>query len=400
MMDFYTARGLLLQKMSSLQPRIQSTALSGCLHRYLAQDIFAQYNSPMFSNSAMDGYALCFADDVFPETFQIVGRIAAGQTTESMSLQIGQAIQIFTGAPIPDNCIAVVAQEHTEVEGSLLRCHHAIKSGSNVRVMGEEFKQGQVLLKKGTPLTPAALGVAASQGYAQLPIHAPLSVTVFSSGDELLEPNQPLEHQKIYDANRYQLIAWLTQIGCHVTDGGILRDDLDETVNQLESAAQNCDIIITSGGASVGEADLLKAAIRQLGTLTHWKLAIKPGKPFAWGHIDHTTVMMLPGNPVATFVTFKMLVEPALKTRMGANIPTTVSDVYYAHADFAWHTAGDRREFLRGQFWQTPEGELRVRALEHQGSHMLSACAYANCLIEIAADLVFEPHRLLPIYPL
>ena len=402
MMDYYHAFDQLLSKafIQSQKQNIQDTALPQCTHRYLAQDIPAKYPSPLFSNSAMDGYALCFDPAQPLQTFKITGRVTAGESVDQYALTHGQAVRIFTGAPVPTNCTAVVAQEDTQIVDGQLHCASEIRAGKNVRKQAEEFASGEVLLRKGSLLTPSCLGLAASQGYATLSVFTPPTITVFSTGNELLEPGQPLKQGHIYDANRYQLIGWLDQMGCRIVDGGILPDDLPLTMEKLEQAAQSSDLVITSGGASVGEADHLKQAIQQIGELTHWKLAIKPGKPFAWGTVLNTAVMMLPGNPVATFVNFKMLVEPLLRVRMGASIDAAKPRGYLARANFPVRTAKTRREFLRGVYSCDAHGTLRVDALPHQGSHMMSGCVTANCLIEIAPDKTFNNNDLLPIYPL
>jgi molybdopterin molybdotransferase len=201
-----------------------------------------------------------------------------------------------------------------------------------------------------------------------------------------------------YDANRYQLLAWLNGLNCEVIDGGILPDDLAQTAEQLRRAAEHSELIITSGGASVGEADHLKSAVSAVGELTQWKLSIKPGKPFAWGHIGKAQVMMLPGNPVATFVTFKMLVEPVIRMSMGAAVDDARAAVLYARANFATFKIESRREFLRGVLWFDAQGVAHVDRLTNQGSHMLSACVEANCLIEIEPDAVIQQNALVAVH--
>ena len=319
MLDYPLALEQLLAEALTRRTAVAERSLIDSRGHYLAQAISAQHDMPQFDNSAMDGYALCLHDSEEQSSYHLIGRIAAGDSAEPIQLQLGQAARIFTGAPIPHGCNAVIPQENTQTTGDELVCLKAPKINDNIRRRGEDFAFGTEILPQGHLLTPAAIGLAAGQGYAALPVHRPLRVTVFSSGNELLEPSQALHSGAIYDANRYQLITWLTALHCEVRDGGILPDDLVRTAEQLQQASSNSDLIITSGGASVGEEDHLKAAITRIGKLTQWKLAIKPGKPFAWGEIGHARVMMLPGNPVATFVTFKMLVEPSLRVMMGAH---------------------------------------------------------------------------------
>ena len=396
MLDFHQARAELCAQARTTS--IQTEPIVQCAQRYLAQDIRAQYDAPLFTNSAMDGYALHLSPEDEVQNYDIVARIAAGEDARAVALKQGQASRIFTGAPIPQGCNAVVAQEQVAVVGRQLRCTKVPKLNEHIRVQGEDFAVGKILLSKGQRLTPQAIGLLASQGYAELPVHQRLRVTVFSTGNELLEPASPMRAGAIYDANRYQLLSWLQQLNCEVTDGGILADDLVQTTEQLRHASRNSELIITSGGASVGEEDHLKSAISAVGELTSWKLAIKPGKPFAWGHIGQAQVMMLPGNPVATFVTFKMLVEPVIRMNMGAMIEDARVAIIYARVNFSTAKAESRREFLRGVLWFDGQGLAHVDKLDNQGSHMLSACVQANCLIEVAPDVVVKKNALVAVH--
>ena len=400
MLDYHTALEQLLAESLTRRTEIIQQPLIASHGHYLARDITARYDMPQFDNSAMDGYALCLNSSDEQLRYRLIGRIAAGDTAEPFQLHTGQAVRIFTGAPIPQGCNAVIPQENTESSGDELVCLKPPKINDHIRRRGEDFELNTVVLAQSHKLTSAAIGLAAGQGYAELPVHRRLRVTVFSSGNELLEPAQILHSGAIYDANRYQLITWLTALNCDVTDGGILPDDLNSTATHLLHASTNNDLIITSGGASVGEEYHLKAAIIRTGSLTQWKLAIKPGKPFAWGEIGHARVMMLPGNPVATFVTFKMLVEPSLRVMMGAHPNKALAEPIMARANFSTSKADSRREFLRGILWHDADGVAHVDRMSNQGSHMLSACAMANCLIEVAADALIEQDQLLPVHPL
>ncbi|TDR31532.1 gephyrin-like molybdotransferase Glp [Hydromonas duriensis] len=403
MLDYQTALTQLLSTLELRRPSIQSTPLHQAQGRVLAHDIKAQYDSPVFDNSAMDGYALHLGHSHSNNTFELTGRIAAGDDASAHELLCGQAIRIFTGAPLPAGANAVVPQESAQVEHNQLKCEPQL--GQHIRRRGEDIQAGDLLLAAGQILNPAAIGLAASQGYAELPVYAPLSVTVFSSGNELQEPhNNALAAGAIFDANRYQLLAWLHQLGCHVVDGEILPDQRDETEKRLHDAANNTDVILTSGGVSVGEEDHLKASLEAIGVLQQWKLLIKPGKPFAWGSIQTSTrmstVMMLPGNPVATFVTFKMLVEPALRVLSGTSTHKAQPAHLKAQASFSLHKTEMRREFLRGVMRCDEHGVLHVEKLSNQGSHMLSACAVANALIEIPPNTTVNAGDVLTIYPL
>jgi molybdopterin molybdotransferase len=413
MLDYASALSQLLTHMEVLRadaPRaMMHTPLFDAVGLALAHDVLAQHDMPLFDNSAMDGYALHLhtntpidglIDASFEAPYELVGRIAAGQDAAQIQLYAGQAARIFTGAPLPAGANAVVAQECVQVVDNQIVCTSAVMIGQHIRLRGEDVRAGDVLLQAPQLLRPAAIGLAASQGYANLPTFAPLRVTVFSSGNELIEPNQTLHAGQIFDANRHQMLGWLRSLHCVVMDGGILPDAPAATESALRTAAANSDVILTSGGVSVGEEDHLKAALEAAGTLTQWKLAIKPGKPFAWGQIERATVLMLPGNPVATFVTFKLLVEPALKTLQGYVAAQAMPRMSRARADFAQTRLEPRREFLRGVLRTDADGEFWVSRLPNQGSHMLSACVAANVLIDVLPNTPIAHGDALTIYPI
>lgn len=380
MLDFEIARQQLLDT-HACQLGSVNLALMEAANRFLAAPLQARYPSPMFDNSAMDGYAVCDKEGRL-KTFTIVNRIQAGDTGAA-PLQQGEAVRIFTGAPLPQNTTAVVPQEQTEANGSMLQVNADIDAGQHMRLKAEEIEEGGELLDTGSKMNAAALGLAASQGYQHVPVYEKLKVIVFSSGNEITEPGEPLTDGKIYDANRYQLISWLKTRGAEVMDGGILPDDLARTETTLGYAAKKFDVIVTSGGASVGEADYLKQAIENVGTLTTHTLAIKPGKPFAWGNIGNTKVFILPGNPVATFVTAHMLLFPVLNKLMGKNPRYWNLPNFNVKAAFNTKKAIKRREFLRVRIEVNAEGDTVAVLLPNQGSAMLSTCAYANALCEV-----------------
>ncbi|WP_434778215.1 molybdopterin molybdotransferase MoeA [Neisseria sp. Ec49-e6-T10] len=395
MLDYYQALDNLIDQLPHTDiTQIPIEKAHGLL---LAQDIYVQHNTPLFDNSAMDGYAICGEEN---KNWQIIDRIAAGDSAQKIELKNGQAVRIFTGAPLPKGATAVLAQEDTHQEETQLFCQTpTIKAGQNIRYCAEELSKGSVLLEAGQALVPAAIALAASQGYATLPIYSPLRITVFSSGNELLNPTQALSDGKIYDANRYLVLAWLQQLGFQVADGGILPDNQQSIALALKNASQNADVIITSGGVSVGEEDHLKAALLSIGELTLWKLAIKPGKPFAWGNIEQTKVFMLPGNPVATFVTFHQLVLPALRKISGYNRQQAYPQAIQAKALFDVQKTQNRRVFLRG-ILSIQNNEFCVEALPNQGSAMLSACVKANVLIDVPPEQLVKSGDTLTVYPL
>ncbi|AXF85642.1 Molybdopterin molybdenumtransferase [Ephemeroptericola cinctiostellae] len=401
MLDYQTALNQLLTAVAERRTLVHATPLREASARVLAENIHAQYDSPQFDNSAMDGYALHTNETAVQTEFTVIGRIAAGDDAADFELNMGQAVRIFTGAPIPAGCNAVIAQEQTEINGNVLLCTSPPQLNQHIRRRGEDIHAGDALLEAGQILSPAAIGLATSQGHAHALTHSPLRVTVFSSGNELREPStKGLIGGEIFDANRYQLLTWLQQLGCTVTDGGILPDHRATTETCLQAAAATSDLILTSGGVSVGEEDHLKAALEASGELVQWKLLLKPGKPFAWGRMVHTTVMMLPGNPVATFVTFKMLVEPAVRVLMGMSFEQAQPHMVTARADFAQTQPEFRREFLRGVMHIDADGVVHVKKLVNQGSHMLSACVAANVLIEIPPHTQVNVGDTLNVYPI
>ncbi|BEV71224.1 MULTISPECIES: gephyrin-like molybdotransferase Glp [unclassified Paludibacterium] len=395
MMDYYQALDALAQALTPIDGQ-ESVPLTEARGRRLAEPLLARLDTPAFDNSAMDGYALADPQGTLTR-FVLRGRTAAGDAPAA-ALQPGEAWRIFTGAPVPPGTTAVVAQENARLDGEQLHLSAPLPAGRHIRRRAEEFAAGATLLPAGTTLGAAAIALAASQGNARLSVSRPLRVAVFSSGNELCEPGATLTAGKIYDANRYQLLAWLRAMPVTVVDGGILPDDLAQTRLRLAAVAQEVDVILTSGGASVGEEDHLKAALMQIGRLDAWRLAIKPGKPFAWGRVGQAHVFMLPGNPVATFVTFHQLVAPALGYLSGQ--PALRAESSRARAQFASRGEEARREFLRARLSLNAEGEPQVSLLDGQGSAMLRACAEADCLVEVPPQTAVAQGDWLTVYPL
>lgn len=396
MMDFYQGQETLLQQTVRVVDS-ETVTLNQAAGRILAQTLIATADAPAFDNSAMDGYAVCGLNCT---EWQLIGTAAAGDSRQQ-TLQHGQAMRIYTGAGIPLQTDAVIMQEKTSVNGNILTSTHTVNTGENIRRQGEELKQGTVLLPEGALLTPQAIGLAASQGASELPVYRKLRVSVFTTGDELVSGNYKLEQHQIYDSNRPMLLACLRQYAfIEVIDGGILPDKLDIITDTLARAAADSDSIIISGGASVGDRDLVKPALQQLGTIEHWKLAIKPGKPFGWGTIDLCRVMLLPGNPVASFVTFKLMGLPALQTAAGRPIQQSLPACYQAKAAFSIAPNHQkRREFLRGTLCFTQNGP-EVQLLDKQGSHMLSGCVNAQVLIDIPPQTDIHQGQWLTVHPI
>ncbi len=369
------------------------------LGRVLAQDLVSTVDVPPHDNSAMDGYALRLADvPTASDSLPQAQRIAAGQV--GAQLHDGTCARIFTGAPIPQGADAVVMQEHTQArDDGRIQFMQPIRLGQNIRRRGEDIAVGQTVLHAGCRLSPAALGVAASVGLAQLSVWQRPRVAVLTTGDELVPPGQPLPPGAIYNSNRHTLLGLAQAAGATASDLGLVPDDLVATRAALRQAAEHHDLIITSGGVSVGEEDHLRAAVQAEGALDFWALAIKPGKPFVWGRVrradgSHALYMGLPGNPVASFVTFLLLARPVLGVLAGEgwHLPRA----WRLPAAFDWPRADKRREFLRARVDEA--GALAL--YPHQGSGVLTSAAWADGLIDLAPGQTVQAGDLLPYLPL
>ena len=356
--------------------------------RVLTQDLTASLNVPANDNSSMDGYAVRAADCVDPAVaLQVSQRIPAGISASGLQpLAPLSAARIFTGAPIPPGADAVVMQEDcTAVEagngaGASVRVQAAPQPGQWIRRRGEDVAAGDVVLQAGTRLGPASLGLAASIGFDQLQVARRVRVALFSTGDELVMPGDVLPQDMlpgaIYNSNRFFLRTLLQRLGCEVTDMGIVPDRLDATIDTLKTASTGHDLILTSGGVSVGEEDHIKPAVRTLGELNLWQIAIKPGKPFAYGTVNAAHFIGLPGNPVSSFVTFLLLVRPFILKLQGA-IDVAIKSVA-APAHFTWARADKRREFLRVR--QNAAGGLDL--FENQSSGVLTSAVWGDGLLD------------------
>lgn len=347
--------------------------------RVLAQDVMASLDVPAHDNSSMDGYALRCADWQNAATaFEVNQRIAAGSTGDVLGL--GCAARIFTGAPVPEGADAIVMQEDCAVDGAQLRLQTQPQSGQWIRRRGEDVLSGAAVLFKGERLVPASLGLAASIGFDQLLVAARVRVALFSTGDELVMPGDvaPVDMKPgaIYNSNRFFLRALLQRLGCVVTDMGIVPDKLDATIAALKTASTAHDLVLTSGGVSVGEEDHIKPAVQALGQLNLWQIAIKPGKPFAYGTINQTHFIGLPGNPVSSFVTFLLLVRPFILKLQGVSNVAPYSIAANAHFD--WPKADKRREFLRVRHNATGGLEL----FDNQSSGVLTSAVWADGLVD------------------
>ncbi|GAD62445.1 molybdopterin molybdotransferase MoeA [Aquipseudomonas alcaligenes] len=358
--------------------------------RVLATDLVAGLDLPPWPNSAMDGYTLRLADWQ-GEPLAVSQRILAGQAPEP--LQPGTCARIFTGAPLPAGADTVEMQENAEIlADGRVRFLEPIKVGQNVRPQGQETRAGEVVLPAGTRLGPVELGLAASLGCAVLVVRRRPRVAVVSTGDELVEPGQPLGPGQIYNSNRSLLCAWLQRLGCEVRDAGILPDDAQRTREAL-AALGDADLILSTGGVSVGEADHLGQVLREEGELALWKLAIKPGKPLTCGHFRGVPVLGLPGNPASTLVTFALLARPYLLRRLGVQRVAPLS--VEVAAGFAWSKPGKRREYLRARLENG-----RAVLYPNQSSGVLRSAAWADGLVEVLEERSYAEGDVLRFIPL
>ena len=346
--------------------------------RVLAVALHSTINQPPMDNSAMDGYALRAADVPAAGTrLPVSQRIPAGSVGHA--LQPGTAARIFTGAPLPERADAVVMQELCEHDGDQVVINIVPTPGEAVRRMGEDIAAGAEVLPAGLRLTPQAVALAASVGAAQLPVYRRLKVAVFSTGSELVMPGEPLPPGGIYNSNRFMLRALLAELGCEVEDFGIVPDSLEQTRTVLRRAAEGHDLILTSGGVSVGEEDHVKPAVEAEGSLDMWKIAMKPGKPLAYGRVHGAAFIGLPGNPVSSFVTFLLMVRPFLLASQGCTQVAPQS--LLLRADFDWPRPDRRREFLRARM----NAQGGVELFANQGSAALNSTVWANGLVDIPA---------------
>jgi molybdopterin molybdotransferase len=348
--------------------------------RVLARDVVSPLDVPGFDNSAMDGYAVRRADVLEAGAqLRVAQRIPAGHFGQM--LHAGEAARIFTGAPMPPGADAVVMQEDcTDLGNDMVRVNTAPTAAQWVRRAGDDIKKLATVLSKGELLTPASLGLAASIGLKTVPVLRRPKVALFSTGDELVMPGdvapQAMPPGAIYNSNRFFLRALLQRLGCEVTDMGIVPDDRAATVAALQIAAQKHDLILTSGGVSVGEEDHIKPAVQQLGSLDLWSIAIKPGKPFAYGRVGAAHFIGLPGNPVSSFITFVLLVRPFLQKLQGQPPVAIHSVASYAH--FNWPKADKRQEFLRVK--RNAAGGLDLFA--NQSSGVLTSAVWADGVVD------------------
>ena len=366
----------------------ETLALDAALGRVLAEPVISAIDVPGWDNSAMDGYAIRHADlAAHAGQLPVAQRIAAGAV--GIPLASGTAARIFTGAPVPEGADTVVVQEVCEASAAAVRIPLDVKAGANVRRAGEDIRAGAEVIAAGTLLTPAHLGLAASVGVAQLVVRRRLRVALLSSGDELALPGQPLGAGQIYNSNRFVLLGLLQSWGCEVVDLGIVADDLESTVAALARGAREADLIVASGGVSVGEEDHIKPAVERLGRLELHQVNIRPGKPLAFGEVAGTPLLGCPGNPVSLFVTAVLFARPLIRTLQGVAGEVDVRPLS-VRAGFDWPRPDKRLEFQRARLERSADGELEAVVYPSRSSAVLSSVAWADGLVQLQPGRVIE----------
>ncbi|HBC3425705.1 bifunctional molybdopterin-guanine dinucleotide biosynthesis adaptor protein MobB/molybdopterin molybdotransferase MoeA [Vibrio parahaemolyticus] len=360
---------------------IEACKIENAYGRVLAEHIISPVNVPQYTNSAMDGYAIR-SDDVDRDSYQVVAEVMAGHAYDQ-PLEVGQAVKIMTGAPTPRNGDTVVMREQASQEGDKVTFNGSnIKAGQNVRQAGEDLTIGSDVFTAGTRLASPEMGMIASLGFGEANVFRKLKVAVFSTGDEVQAPGTEQKANSIYDSNRFTIMGMLEKLGCEILDFGILEDNEQLMIEALENASAQADVVMTSGGVSVGDADYIKLALDKLGQIDFWRINMRPGRPLAFGQINNKPFFGLPGNPVAVMVSFINFVEPALRKMQGEQgwKPLKVNAI----ATENLRSRQGRTEFSRGIYELDDSGRLTVRTTGKQGSGILRSMSEANCLIEIS----------------
>ena len=374
--------------------KTQQVNIGLALGKTLAENIVAKVDVPAHDNSMMDGYALNVENLKNRQVFSVSQRIAAGDVGQTLTNNT--LARIFTGAPIPKGANAVIMQEETEQNGDeILITALKTKAGQNIRVIGEDIAKNSIILNKGHKLRAQDLGLISSIGIAKVTVYKPLTIATFTSGNELLEPGEKLQEGKIYNANRYVLAGIIPQLGFELIDLGVVNDTLEDTIKAMTKAAKIADIVITTGGVSVGEEDHIKPAIEHLGSLDLWKVKMKPGKPLAFGNIKGVPFIGLPGNPVSAFATFMLFARPYLLSMQGQTnqLPSPV----WLPANFEWNKTSFRREFARAKLTNQAQ-KTWVEIHPNQSSGVLSSVVWADGFVVIPEDTAIKKGDLVAYY--
>ncbi|HVJ31312.1 MAG TPA: gephyrin-like molybdotransferase Glp [Gammaproteobacteria bacterium] len=377
---------------------VETVALADADGRVLAEQLVATLQLPPFTNSAVDGYAVR-GEDV-PDAsgparlFRLAGRVQAGSAPGGPPVAPGEAVRIFTGAPMPEGADTVFMQEDARVDDAgQVSLPAGLKRGANVRPAGEDVVAGRVVLPANRWLRPQDVAAAAAMGLTEIRVRRRVKVAVFSNGDEIVEPGTARRDAQLFDSNRLMLIAMLRRIGCLVSDLGIRRDDAAQIAEVLKVAARSNDLILSSGGVSTGEGDFVKAAVERVGTLVFWRIAMKPGRPVAMGVIDGTPFIGLPGNPVASFVTFARVARPAILALTGAqwSAPPAVP----VRAQFSYRKKPARREYVRVHLRTAEDGTLEAVKFPREGAGLLSSLVDTDGVVELGENVTrVEPGQI------
>lgn len=394
MIEFDVAQQRLAQA-GRLPERTETCELGAALGRILAQDIQAQLDMPPADNSAMDGYAVRLADVADGRVLPIQQRCYAGEVPET--LKEGMAIRIFTGSLLPPGADTVIIQENCQEDEHGVRILEAPEVGANIRRRGEDMRRGEVLIQSGTRLTAAHIAQLAAQGHAALSVYPGLTVGILTTGDELTPAGQPLRPGQIYNSNAPMLQAQLLALGVAAVRAIHAADTLEAIRDALQSLLAECDLVLTVGGVSVGEKDLVKPAIESIGgQLDLWKVRMKPGKPLALAYVQDKPLVCLPGNPVSSYAVFALMVSPLVRRLQGRR--ETLPAIRYGVLQGERHFQGDREEFIRVQLDSDEQGRLLVRPFGNQGSGVISSLPWAQALARIPADAHVAPGDVVRIY--
>ena len=385
MMSVDEAVGIIAARVAAVR-EVETVTLVDADGRVLAHDVPAPLPLPPFTNAAVDGYAVSSRDLPQREqrAFTVAGRVQAGAPAGG-PIEPGQAMRIFTGAPMPDGADTVFMQEDVRVEDGKVVLPPGLKPGANVRAAGEDIPAGHVALRAGQRLRPQDVALAAAFGLTHLEVNRRIRVAVFSTGDELVSPGEYRAATQLFDSNRFMLMAMLARLGCTVSDLGILRDERGALARALQNAAGSHDLVLTTGGVSTGEEDHVKASVESVGKLVLWRMAIKPGRPVAMGIIGGTPFIGLPGNPVASFVTFAYVVRPTILALSSARqqplVPMPV------RADFTYRKKIARREYVRVTLRKAADGALEALKFPREGAGLLTSLVDTDGLVELGEHI-------------